>query len=41
MINELKLDIVYNEDCLQGLRKIPSESIDLIIADLTQFNVFN
>ncbi len=39
MINELKLDIVYNEDCLQGLRKIPSESIDLIIADPPYFKV--
>lgn len=39
MINELKLDVVYNEDCLQGLRKIPSESIDLIIADPPYFKV--
>ncbi len=39
MLNTLKLDIIYNEDCILGLRKIPSESIDLVIADPPYFKV--
>jgi len=27
----LKLDVVYNEDCLQRLKKIPDKSVDLIV----------
>lgn len=29
----MKLDIIYNEDCLEGIKKLPSKSIDLIITD--------
>ena len=27
----MKLDIIYNQDCLKGLEKIPDKSIDLIV----------
>jgi len=30
----MQLDIIYNEDCLIGLHKIPDESIDMIFTDL-------
>lgn len=29
MLNE-----VYNEDCIQGMMKIPDRSVDLILCDL-------
>ena len=29
----MRLDVVYNEDCLKGLSKIPSKSIDLVVID--------
>ena len=29
----METDIIYNEDCLTGLSKIPSKSIDLIVID--------
>ena len=29
----MELDIIYNEDCLNGLKRIPSNSIDLVITD--------
>lgn len=29
----MDLDVVFNEDCIAGLKKIPDNSIDLIIAD--------
>ena len=29
----METDIIYNEDCLAGLSKIPSKSIDLIVID--------
>jgi site-specific DNA-methyltransferase (adenine-specific) len=29
----MKTDIIYNEDCLEGLSKIPDKSIDLIVID--------
>ena len=29
----MDIDKIYNEDCLKGMKKIPSESIDLVIAD--------
>jgi DNA (cytosine-5-)-methyltransferase len=36
----LKLDIIYNEDCILGINdKIYDESIDLIIADPPYFKV--
>lgn len=28
-----ELDKVYNEDCLDGMKKIPSKSIDLVVTD--------
>lgn len=31
--NALPLNVVFNEDCLVGMKKIPDNSIDLIIAD--------
>jgi site-specific DNA-methyltransferase (adenine-specific) len=30
----LKLDAIYNEDCLIGMNRIPDHSIDLILCDL-------
>ena len=27
----MKIDIVYNEDCLQGLRKLPADSVDCCV----------
>jgi len=29
----MKLDIIYNEDCLEGMKRLPSKSVNLIIAD--------
>lgn len=29
----MEVDIIYNEDCIQGMKKLPSESIDLIVTD--------
>lgn len=29
----MELDIIYNEDCIEGMKKIPDESIDLIVTD--------
>jgi len=30
----IELNTIYNEDCLEGMKRIPSESINLIITDL-------
>ena len=30
----IDLDTVYNEDCLEGMKRIPDGSIDCIICDL-------
>lgn len=30
----MELDIIYNEDCLSGMGKIPIKSIDMILCDL-------
>lgn len=30
----MEVDVVYNEDCLVGMKKIPDKSIDLIVCDL-------
>ena len=30
----LKLDVIYNEDCLIGMSRIPDKSIDMILSDL-------
>lgn len=29
----MKLNIIYNEDCLKGMKKLPDNSIDLIVTD--------
>jgi len=29
----LKLNVIYNEDCLKGMEKLPDNSIDLIVTD--------
>jgi DNA modification methylase len=29
----MELDIIYNEDCYEGVKKIPDNSIDLVIID--------
>jgi len=31
--SELEMNMVYNEDCIQGMKKIKSESVDIIICD--------
>ena len=36
-----QIDYIYNEDCLTGMKKIPSESIDLIISDPPYWKVIN
>lgn len=33
-MNPVMLDVVYNEDCLEGMQRIPDNSIDCIICDL-------
>ena len=33
------LNVIYNEDCIEGLKKLPSESVDLIIADPPYFKI--
>lgn len=33
-IGEIELDKIYNEDCLLGMQRIPSHSMDAIICDL-------
>ncbi|UXE02932.1 DNA methyltransferase [Staphylococcus phage Koomba-kaat_1] len=35
---ELELNKIYNEDCLEGMKKIPDNSIDLIVTDPPLFN---
>lgn len=27
----MKLNKIYNEDCLEGVRKLPDDSVDLIV----------
>lgn len=29
----MELDVIYNQDCLEGMKTIPDESIDLIVTD--------
>lgn len=40
-IKKLKLNNIYNEDCISGMKKIDDESVDLIIADPPYFKVIN
>src|SRR5699024_7518747 len=35
----LELNKIYNEDCLETMRRLPEESVDLIIADPPYFEV--
>lgn len=35
----LELNKIYNEDCLETLKRIPDESVDLIIADPPYFKI--
>ena len=30
----MELDVIYNEDCLEGMKRIPDGSIDMILCDL-------
>ena len=32
-ITDLQVNKLYNEDCLVGLKKIPANSVDLVIID--------
>ena len=33
-IEQLKeVDVIYNQDCLKGLKQLPDNSIDLVITD--------
>ena len=32
--DELELNKIYNEDCLEGMKRIPSGSVDMILCDL-------
>lgn len=30
----MEVDIIYNEDCLEGMKRLPDKSIDMILCDL-------
>ena len=30
----MEFDVIYNEDCLEGMKRIPNKSIDMILCDL-------
>lgn len=30
----IELNRIYNEDCLEGMKRIPDKSVDMILADL-------
>jgi len=32
-VEKMKLDIIYNEDCLEGMKRLSDNSIDLILTD--------
>lgn len=34
MCGKLEFDIIYNQDCIEGMKLIPDNSIDLILCDL-------
>ena len=34
----IELDTIYNEDCLEGMKRIPDKSINLILCDLDSLN---
>lgn len=29
----MKTNIIYNEDCIKGMRKLPNKCVDLIVTD--------
>ena len=31
MEQNFKIDTIYNEDCLEGMKRIPDESVDLVV----------
>lgn len=33
-MSEIELNTVYNEDCLEGMKRIPDKSVDMILCDL-------
>lgn len=30
----MKLDVIYNEECIEGMKKLPNKSVDMILCDL-------
>ena len=30
----IELNNIYNEDCLEGMKRIPDKSVDMILCDL-------
>ena len=32
-MKHIELDVIYNEDCLEGMRKLPDGSVDLVLTD--------
>jgi len=30
----MELNKIYNEDCLEGMKKMPDKSVDMILCDL-------
>lgn len=30
----IQLDRIYNEDCLEGMKRIPEGSVDMVLCDL-------
>ena len=41
IMSKLELNNIYDIDCIQGMKKLKPESIDLIIADPPYFKVIN
>ena len=37
----IELNKIYNEDCLEGMKSIPDNSIDLAVADPPYWKVIN
>ena len=33
-VRPIELNTIYNEDCLEGMKRIPDKSVDMILADL-------
>lgn len=33
-MEDLKLDVLYNEDCIQGMKRIPDGSVDCVLTDI-------